>query len=213
MNFETGQMAGEPTVRELLQRLPAIGVGHVGRRARGCPGLRTRRSAQGSARAPRAATPENGANSSFVNRFLDDQIPVADVVRDPMAVVTAYDAALRPKIALPRDLYGAEREDTAGLALGGAFPVWEATPACAAFTGSTATGQDHPAHARGQGWSIVPLIATAGPRAGGPRSRVVPGMQSTLRSVDAPYFRTASGSPRALALESPAARRESTVPL
>ena len=31
MNFETGQTAGGPPVRELLQRLPAIGVGHVGR--------------------------------------------------------------------------------------------------------------------------------------------------------------------------------------
>ena len=58
-----------------------------------------------------------------------------------MAVVTAYDAAPRPKIALPRDLYGAEREDTAGLALGAAFPAWKATPACVAFTGSTATAK------------------------------------------------------------------------
>ena len=58
-----------------------------------------------------------------------------------MAVVTACDAAPRPKIALRRDLYAADREDTAGLALGAAFPAWEPTPACVAFTGSTATAK------------------------------------------------------------------------
>ena len=26
---------------------------------------------------------ENGANTSFVNRFMDEQVPVADIVRDP----------------------------------------------------------------------------------------------------------------------------------
>ena len=61
---------------------------------------------------------ENGANSSFVNRFLDDQIPVDDLVRDPMTVVTAYDMVPHPRIPLPRDLFGAERKNSAGLDLG-----------------------------------------------------------------------------------------------
>lgn len=61
---------------------------------------------------------ENGANSSFVNRFLDDQIPVAELVRDPMTVVTAYDAVPHPKIPLPRDLFGTERRNSAGLDFG-----------------------------------------------------------------------------------------------
>ena len=61
---------------------------------------------------------ENGANSSFVNRFLNDQIPVAELVRDPMTVVTAYDTAGHPKIPLPGDLFGAERKNSAGLDLG-----------------------------------------------------------------------------------------------
>ena len=66
---------------------------------------------------------ENGANSSFVNRFLDDQIPVAELVRDPMTVVTAYDTVPHPKIPLPRDLFGADRKNSAGLDLGDAAAV------------------------------------------------------------------------------------------
>ena len=66
---------------------------------------------------------ENGANSSFVNRFLDDQIPVAELVRDPMTVVTGYDTVPHPRIPLPRDLFGAERRNSAGLDLGDAVAV------------------------------------------------------------------------------------------
>ena len=61
---------------------------------------------------------ENGANSSFVNRFLNDEIPVAELVRDPMTVVTSYDTVPHPKIPLPCDLFGAERKNSAGLDLG-----------------------------------------------------------------------------------------------
>ena len=66
---------------------------------------------------------ENGANSSFVNRFLDDEIPVDELVRDPMTVVTAYDTAPHPRIPLPRDLFGTERKNSAGLDLGDAAAV------------------------------------------------------------------------------------------
>ena len=49
---------------------------------------------------------ENGANSSFVNRFLDADTPARDVVRDP---VTLRGASPRrhPGIRLPPALYGA----------------------------------------------------------------------------------------------------------
>ena len=66
---------------------------------------------------------ENGANSSFVNRFLDDEIPVADLVRDPMTVVTTYDTVPHPRIPLPRDLFGTERKNSTGLDLGDAAAV------------------------------------------------------------------------------------------
>ncbi len=60
---------------------------------------------------------ENGANSSFVNRFLDDTIDVDELVRDPLQVVADYGAAPHPRIPLPRDLYG-DRRNSLGLDLG-----------------------------------------------------------------------------------------------
>ena len=60
---------------------------------------------------------ENGANSSFVNRFLDDGIDVEELVRDPLEVVADYGGAPHPSIPLPLDLYG-ERRNSSGLDLG-----------------------------------------------------------------------------------------------
>jgi RHH-type proline utilization regulon transcriptional repressor/proline dehydrogenase/delta 1-pyrroline-5-carboxylate dehydrogenase len=48
---------------------------------------------------------ENGANSSFVNRFLDERYPVEEVVTDPVALVRGLDVIPHPQIPLPRDLY------------------------------------------------------------------------------------------------------------
>lgn len=61
---------------------------------------------------------ENGANSSFVNRIADPEVPVAELVADPVAVVRAMDAvgAKHPLIALPADLYG-ERRNSDGIDL------------------------------------------------------------------------------------------------
>ncbi len=62
---------------------------------------------------------ENGANTSFVNRIGDDSISVDSLVTDPVAEVEAIDPPGAPhaRIALPRDLYGAERLNSAGLDL------------------------------------------------------------------------------------------------
>ena len=64
---------------------------------------------------------ENGANTSFVNRFMDDRIAVEEVVVDPIREVEnhrAVDALAHPRIPLPRQLYGAARVNSAGLDLG-----------------------------------------------------------------------------------------------
>ena len=61
---------------------------------------------------------ENGANSSFVNRFLDDEVDVDELVRDPLDCVAAYGAAPHPLIPLPAELYGAERRNSAGIDVG-----------------------------------------------------------------------------------------------
>ncbi len=66
---------------------------------------------------------ENGANTSFVNRIASDAISLEELVQDPVQTVehlAAQDGALglpHPAIVLPRDLYGAERANSAGLDL------------------------------------------------------------------------------------------------
>lgn len=58
---------------------------------------------------------ENGANSSFVNQIVDAAVPIAALVADPIAIAVALDGAAHPNIALPVDLFGAERRNSAGL--------------------------------------------------------------------------------------------------
>ena len=65
---------------------------------------------------------ENGANSSFVNRFLDDAVPLTEVVRDPLALAEA-DASPHPRIPLPSALFGKERRNSQGLDVGDSMAV------------------------------------------------------------------------------------------
>ncbi|MFL6755370.1 MAG: bifunctional proline dehydrogenase/L-glutamate gamma-semialdehyde dehydrogenase PutA [Sphingomicrobium sp.] len=60
---------------------------------------------------------ENGANSSFVNRIADEQVSIDELVRDPVAELEALQPKRNPKIALPGDVFGAERHNSAGLDL------------------------------------------------------------------------------------------------
>ncbi len=62
---------------------------------------------------------ENGANSSFVNRIGDKDIPISELVADPVAVANSIRPLGAPheRIALPRDLYGASRANSAGIDL------------------------------------------------------------------------------------------------
>ncbi len=66
---------------------------------------------------------ENGANSSFVHQFLNPDLPVEQVVRDPIASLkdeaVAQADGLPPAVHIrePRALYGAERANSAGRGL------------------------------------------------------------------------------------------------
>jgi RHH-type proline utilization regulon transcriptional repressor/proline dehydrogenase/delta 1-pyrroline-5-carboxylate dehydrogenase len=60
---------------------------------------------------------ENGANSSFVNRIADEQVSVDELVRDPVAELEALEPKRNPKIILPREVFGSERRNSAGLDL------------------------------------------------------------------------------------------------
>jgi RHH-type proline utilization regulon transcriptional repressor/proline dehydrogenase/delta 1-pyrroline-5-carboxylate dehydrogenase len=60
---------------------------------------------------------ENGANSSFVNRIADEQVSLDDLVRDPVAELEALTPKRNPKIVLPREIFGAQRRNSAGVDL------------------------------------------------------------------------------------------------
>ena len=61
---------------------------------------------------------ENGANASFVNRFLDDELAVDEVIQDPIALVEGHDFQPHAAIKLPQDLYGARRANSTGIDFG-----------------------------------------------------------------------------------------------
>jgi RHH-type proline utilization regulon transcriptional repressor/proline dehydrogenase/delta 1-pyrroline-5-carboxylate dehydrogenase len=66
---------------------------------------------------------ENGANSSFVNRFLDSQVPVDDLIGDPLIAVRGQSAARHPRIPVPAGIFeaaGEPRLNSAGVDLDGA---------------------------------------------------------------------------------------------
>ncbi|MEZ5924529.1 MAG: bifunctional proline dehydrogenase/L-glutamate gamma-semialdehyde dehydrogenase PutA [Hyphomicrobiaceae bacterium] len=62
---------------------------------------------------------ENGANTSFVNRLADDELPVAEIIRDPIEAAEANAEKSHPAIPRPADLFGAVRRNSMGL------PLWE----------------------------------------------------------------------------------------
>ena len=56
---------------------------------------------------------ENGANSSFVHQFMNPQIPVEQVVRDPISSLNDASSG-EPRVREPAALFGAERANSAG---------------------------------------------------------------------------------------------------
>ncbi len=60
---------------------------------------------------------ENGANTSFVNRIVDERLPASEVARDPVEEVDRLAAVPHPRIPSPRDLYGPGRPNSAGINL------------------------------------------------------------------------------------------------
>ena len=89
---------------------------------------------------------ENGANTSFVNRISDPEVPVEALIADPVTEALTIEpiGAPHPKIALPRALYGADRINSAGLDLANEQRL---AALAVALIGSAATA-----------WSAAPLI-------------------------------------------------------
>jgi RHH-type proline utilization regulon transcriptional repressor/proline dehydrogenase/delta 1-pyrroline-5-carboxylate dehydrogenase len=100
---------------------------------------------------------ENGANTSFVNRMADEQVPLDTLVQDPVEAVGggstggAPAGAPHPAIALPRDLLAPTRVNSRGLDLAD-----EGTLAALALRFEA----EHAAPGR---WEAEPLLASGTP--------------------------------------------------
>jgi RHH-type proline utilization regulon transcriptional repressor/proline dehydrogenase/delta 1-pyrroline-5-carboxylate dehydrogenase len=60
---------------------------------------------------------ENGANSSFVNQIVDENVAIDTLITDPFEVARASGGKPHPAIALPVGMFGAERMNSAGMDL------------------------------------------------------------------------------------------------
>jgi RHH-type proline utilization regulon transcriptional repressor/proline dehydrogenase/delta 1-pyrroline-5-carboxylate dehydrogenase len=87
---------------------------------------------------------ENGANTSFVNRIADETVSLADLIADPVEVARAIQPLGRPheRIALPPELYGAERRNSLGLDLSSDAELSRLADALAAAPGLTEARSD-----------------------------------------------------------------------
>ncbi len=92
---------------------------------------------------------ENGANSSFVNRLVDKELPVERIIRDPAAALAKRQPKPHPRLSTPPNLYP-DRANSAGMNLfdsatleryyraaeGMSAKAWEARPVTIAPAGS-----------------------------------------------------------------------------
>jgi len=58
---------------------------------------------------------ENGANSSFVNRIVDEKLPPREVVSDPIELVERFEQFSHPRIPLPVNIFGGQRRNSRGI--------------------------------------------------------------------------------------------------
>ncbi|MFC1748585.1 bifunctional proline dehydrogenase/L-glutamate gamma-semialdehyde dehydrogenase PutA [Pseudomonadota bacterium] len=60
---------------------------------------------------------ENGANTSFVNRIVDDSIAIEAIIADPVGEIEILKERPHPRIPLPRNIFGEERLNSSGINL------------------------------------------------------------------------------------------------
>lgn len=68
---------------------------------------------------------ENGSNSSFVNRIVNENEPIDAIVADPVRTVDGYETTVHPRIPQPLDIYQPERKNSAGVHLPNGFELAE----------------------------------------------------------------------------------------
>jgi len=60
---------------------------------------------------------ENGSNTSFVNRIVDESIDVDDIVEDPITLARSHDCLPHPRIPTPAAIFQPERPNSRGMNL------------------------------------------------------------------------------------------------
>ena len=60
---------------------------------------------------------ENGSNTSFVNRIVDESIDVDDIVEDPITLARSHDCLPHPRIPTPAEIFQPERPNSRGMNL------------------------------------------------------------------------------------------------
>ncbi len=60
---------------------------------------------------------ENGSNTSFVNKIIDESIDVEDIIADPLAVAAQHDCLPHDRIPRPVDIFQPERNNSHGFNL------------------------------------------------------------------------------------------------
>ncbi|HYC41704.1 MAG TPA: trifunctional transcriptional regulator/proline dehydrogenase/L-glutamate gamma-semialdehyde dehydrogenase [Noviherbaspirillum sp.] len=89
---------------------------------------------------------ENGANSSFVNQIVDENVPVESLITDPFKAAKQLGGEPHPNIPLPVNLYGAERRNSAGVDIANENVLREIDIAFQSFSSRQ--------------WQAMPLLAT-----------------------------------------------------
>ncbi len=111
---------------------------------------------------------ENGANTSFVNRIVDEDLPLEEIVADPVAHIAALKTRRHGAIPVPADLFGAERRNSQGYDLSdwatleslaqdmGAFAdhEWLASPVSGTAVGAEPEALTEPADRRRRAGSV-----------------------------------------------------------
>jgi len=93
---------------------------------------------------------ENGANTSFVNRIVDESLPIKELVADPVDTVRGFASIPHPRIPQPIGLYGEQRKNSMGVNFGNDNDLRALADAVAKI----------PAN-----WSAAPLVPGAKPGA------------------------------------------------
>jgi len=97
---------------------------------------------------------ENGANTSFVNRIVDEELPIEQVAEDPIARVMATRPVAHPAIPLPGALYGEQRRNSQGVDLANRSELAELSKSMQAFAS--------------RAWQTGPMLAGPQPADAGP---------------------------------------------